>query len=348
MLRRTRFIRLLTILIGFLSFAPSVVSGLEIAPLRYPVGAKAPDAFIPYAASHSLSEPNPRITRILFSIHSSGFDALQYYENAQVATSKVRGALSETLIVAPQFFEQKVIPGAIPDGLLFWTVSPFRGSSRGAVGAAAKSVRISAFDVMDDWLASLTDPLLFPRVKNVVFVGHSGGGQFVQRYAMVGKFEAGENIKCRYVVSAPSSYAYPSGERFDPRRNRFAVPDAQALSACPDYNNWGYGLASPYSYFSDVDTELIAKRYGERYVFYLCGANDTDPNDDTIGKSCGAMMQGRHRLERMQVFVAFLRQKYGPSIMRRHTSAVVPGVGHFGRGNMTSPSGLKFLFTPIR
>jgi hypothetical protein len=165
---------------------------------------------------------------------------------------------------------------------------------------------------------------------------------------MVGRFEPPEDIKCRYVVSAPSSYAYPSGERFDPATRQFKVPEASVLAACPDYNKWGYGLESPYAYFSDGDTQATAKRYGERSVFYLCGANDNDPNDDAIGKSCGAMMQGRHRLERMQVFAVYLRYKYGASITRRQSSAVVPGVGHYGRGTMTSPSGLKFLFAPIR
>jgi hypothetical protein len=97
-----------------------------------------------------------------------------------------------------------------------------------------------------------------------------------------------------------------------------------------------------------VAAEAIAKRYGERFVFYLCGANDTDPNDATMGKSCGAMMQGRHRLERMQVFAAYVQQKYGASINRRQSFAVVPGVGHHGRGTMTAPAGLKFLFTPLR
>ena len=194
----------------------------------------------------------------------------------------------------------------------------------------------------------MTERKLFPQLKNIVLVGHSGGGQFVQRYAMVGKFDPTGRIKCRYVVSAPSSYAYPSGERFDQRTNRFVVPDANTLSACPDYNKWGYGLDSPYVYFSDVDADAIAKRYAERSVFYLCGANDTDPNDNTIGKSCGAMMQGRHRLERMQVFAAYLRQEYGASITRRHGFAVVPGIGHYGLGTMTSASGLKFLFSPIR
>ena len=34
-----------------------------------------------------------------------------------------------------------------------------------------------------------------------------------------------------------------------------------------------------------------------------------DPNDGSIGKSCGAMFQGRHRLERMQVFAKFMSFK---------------------------------------
>jgi hypothetical protein len=284
----------------------------------------------------------------LFSIHSSGFDALQYYDNARIAASKVRGALPETLIIAPQFFEQKAIPGTVPEGMLFWRSSPFRGSARAAVGPEAKQLSISAFEVMDDWLTSLTSSGQFPQLKDIVIVGHSGGGQFVQRYAMVGKFAPSKEVLCRYVVSAPSSYAYPSGERFDPKTNRFTTPEASTLSACPNYNQWGYGLEAPYAYFSDVASDLIAKRYAERNVMYLCGAQDADPNDDTIGKSCGAMLQGRHRLERMQVFAAYLQQKYGAAITRRHSFAVVPGIGHYGRGNMTSVSGLQFLFKPLR
>ena len=322
--------------------------GVELAPFQRAVGAKAPDGYIPFMASHPLQQPDRRLTRVLFSIHSSGFDAMQYFENAKVAASKVRGGLPETLIIAPQFLDTSAAPPVIPKGLLYWRVSPYRGSAKSAVGPEGRSTSISAFEIMDDWLNELVTSGYLPNLKDIVIVGHSAGGQFVQRYAMVGKFEPAEHIKCRYVVSAPSSYAYPSGERFDPRSNRFVIPDANTLAACPDYNNWGYGLDSPYVYFSDVPADQIAKRYAERFVFYLCGGNDTDPNDDTIGKSSGAMMQGRHRLERMQVFTAYLSQKYGASIARHHSSAVVPGVGHHGFGTMTSASGLKFLFTPIR
>lgn len=179
-------------------------------------------------------------------------------------------------------------------------------------------------------------------------MGHSGGGQLVQRYALVSKFEPREGIKLRFVVSAPSSYAYPSAERFNRRTKRFAVPDSATLARCPRYNNWGYGLSAPYAYFSDVDPEMIAKRYAKRAVFYLCGSKDSNPNAEALGKSCGAMLQGRHRLERMRIFAAYLEDKYGKSIQHRHQFAIVRGVGHFGRGTMTSPAGLKALFYPIR
>jgi hypothetical protein len=340
-------VRFFAFLIAAYSCLPASAPGVEIAPDRYSVGAKAPGAFVPYKASHSLTAPNRQIKRILISIHSSGFDALEYYDSAQAAVEKWPGALAETLIVAPQFFEKPAVPGPIPADLLYWRVSPFRGSSRGAIGPNEKAVSVSVFDVMDDWLASLADPKRFPQLRDIVLFGHSGGGQLVQRYALVGKFEPRSGVRLRYVVSAPSSYAYPSGERYHLRTKKFTVLDAQARSACPDYNKWGYGLEAPYTYFSDVPAETIGKRYGERWVFYLCGANDNDPNDDAIGKSCGAMLQGRHRLERMQVFAAYLKQKYGAAATRRHHFAVVPKMGHFGRGNMLSSGGLKFLFSPI-
>ena len=348
--RSNSFVALWLVVLGTaVGLSPGRIGlGVEIAPYQRPIGAKAADAFVPYMASHRLKEPNRNITRVLFSFHSSGFDAMQYYENARLAASKVPGAVDETLIIAPQFLESSVVPKEIPNGLLYWQVSPYRGSSRGAVGPGGRKVGISAFEVIDDWLNESVASKNLPNLEDVVLVGHSAGGQLVQRYAMVGKFEPAGKIKCRYVVSAPSSYAYPSGERYDPMTNSFAIPNAKTQSACPDYNKWGYGLDVPYAYFSDVNLEVIAKRYGERSVFYLCGERDTDPNDKTMGKSCGAMMQGRHRLERMQVFAAYLRQQYGESINRRQSSATVPGVGHYGRGTMTSESGLKFLFAPLR
>jgi len=329
-----------------ISLLPSDVTALETAPLRYDVKSQ-PGAFVPYAASHSFTKPNPRITRILFSIHSSGFDALQYYKNAQQAASRVRGVLDQTLIVAPQFYEQNVIPGGISHGLLFWRSSPYRGSARSAIGPGAKAISLSAYAVVDEWLERLVDSGNFPNVREIVLVGHSAGGQFVQRYAMVGKYQH-ENIQFRYVVSAPSSYAYPSAERYNVAKRSFVVPDAATIEQCPGYNHWGYGLEKPYSYFADVESQVIVDSYAKKRVFYLCGQRDADPNDQSLGKNCGAMMQGANRLQRMLVFQSFLEFKYGKRIARVHKFAVVPTVGHYGFGTMTSPAGLQALFGPVR
>jgi len=322
-------------------------TAIEIAPLRHSVDV-APDAFVPYAASHSLTDSNRNITRIIIAIHSSGFDALQYYDNARKAASSVRGALPQTLIVAPQFFQQNAIPGAIPSGLLFWRSSPYRGSGRAAIGPDIEHASISAYAVLDVWLDQLAAPELFPSLREIVFVGHSAGAQFVQRYAMVGKFKPADSVTVRYVVSAPSSYAYTSNERFNIEKKRFVVPDDTTTQQCPEYNNWGYGLNEPYGYFANDDLEAIAANYATKKVFYLCGNKDSDPNDKSIGKSCGAMMQGFHRLQRMQAFQAFLEFKYGRTVSRNHRFAVVPNVGHHGLGTMTSPAGLYALFAPIR
>lgn len=335
------------LVVGLMSTLSATGKAIEIARDKYSVGQKAPKAFVPYVASHPLADSNDQITRILFSIHSSGFDAQEYYDNAIAAAKKAPGAARETLIIAPQLFEQAAIPGTIPDRMLFWRVSPFRGSSRGAIGPRVEPVDISPFDVLDEWLTSLVESQQYPRLKDVVLVGHSGGGQLVQRYAMVGKFEPGDKITCRYVVSAPSSYAYPSAERLDTRTKRFAVPDQATIARCPDYDNWGYGLAAPYGYFKDEDSKAVDRRYGKRHVFYLCGSKDNDPADATIGTSCGAMMQGRHRLERMQVFAAYIEKHYGAAAKQTHRFATVRGIGHWGQGTMTSADGVKALFSPI-
>jgi len=283
---------------------------------------------------------------VVFSIHSSGFDAMQYLDNARAAAAK-RGVSDETLVIAPQLFERTAIPGTIPVEMLFWRVSPFRGSSRAAVGPSAQPLSHSAFAVIDTFLAEIAERKTFPNLRDIVLVGHSGGGQLVQRYAMVGKFAPPSGMSIRFVVSAPSSYAYPSGERFHQGQKRFVVPDESVVQQCPGYNNWGYGLEQPYAYFNGRAMESIAAEYANKSVFYLCGSRDTDPNDASIGKSCGAMMQGFHRLQRMLVFEKFMRFKFGRDVSKKHRFAVVPDVGHFGRGTMNSRPGLIALFAPL-
>ncbi len=322
--------------------------GAKIAPQKYLLGKEHPGVWLPYKGSHPLDQVNPDITRIFFSIHSSGYDALQYYGNAEAAIAKVPGGKKETLIVAPHFLDPQHIEGKIPDKMLHWKVRPYWGSSLGLVGSEGKAIRLSSFDVLDQWIAQMADRKLYPNLKDVVIVGHSAGGQMVQRYALVGKFQPPEGVKIRYVVCAPSSYAYPTAERWVPgTKYRFAVPSGNQLESAPNYNNWGYGMKEPYTYFRGMDPKKVAQEYAKRRVFYICGEKDNDPNNRSLSKSNASMLQGKQRLERMTIFFQYLQHTYGPSITQTHAFAIAPRVGHSGKGNMTSSPGMRFLFAPL-
>jgi len=342
------FPRLLALLlITWLTPWIATASAVEIAPSRHSLGEKGEGAYLPYVASHPLDGRHESITRLLVSIHSSGYDALEYYENARLAAEQIESGLEQTLILAPHFLLKSKIEGDVPAGMLFWRTYPFRGSARAAIGPEARPVNLSPYEILDDWLAKLTTPEHLPNLREIVLVGHSAGGQMVQRYAMVTKFTPPGELQTRFVVCAPSSYAYLTDLRWNREAQQFRVPETAKVANCQRWNEWGYGLDSPYQYFAHLDPESTKASYAQRHLFYLCGGNDNDPNHSSLGKSCEAMLQGAQRLERMQIFAAYLRYTYGDSIAGRHRFGVVEGVGHSGRRNMNSAEGLRAMFGPL-
>lgn len=321
----------------------------NIADSRYYVSSQSKRVFIPYKANLSIQQSSKKIERLLISIHSSSYDANQYFNNAVQATKK-QGLYQNTLIIAPQFLYQKQLPTTrISNQMLYWRVAPFRGSSKGAYGQDdnklnSNRISINAFTILDSLLAKVTLKNRFPNLKEIVIVGHSAGGQLVQRYAMVGKFTPSRSINMRYVVSAPSSYAYPTHKRINASQN-LVTP---SLSNCKKYNNWGYGLEKPYRYFKHMSSDFIRSRYAKRHVFYLVGSHDNNPKDKSLGKSCSAMLQGNNRLQRMQHFSKMLNHYYGKGIRRNHIFYMVNGVGHHGKSNMLSKQGLSAMFGRLK
>ena len=314
----------------------------RIAPYRFPIQCGEPNAFLPYVSSHKIDRPNNRIQRIIIAIHSSGFDALKCNTAIQQAAEQVPGAKASTLIVAPQFQGVGAIRERIPAGLIAWKVSPYRGSSLACIGPAKKNLTLSAYAALDQLLAYLNDKGKFPSLKVVKVAGHSSRGQMAHRYAVAGRYSSRNRIPIHFVPSAPSSFAYLNEERpIIGLADRFEKPTSPAD---PNYNNWGCGLDSLYRYCRHGSADFLRQRYANRRVLYLCGGRDNNPNDGSLSKTKAALMQGRHRRERLNYYYQHVIRIHGEKIRKRHALIIAPGVDHNGFRAYTSPGGLKALF----
>ncbi|WP_166827896.1 alpha/beta hydrolase [Thalassoroseus pseudoceratinae] len=330
----------------WLSTEASVLQAANIAPQRFPVQCGRPGVFVPYASDGPIDQSNDKITRIIVGIHSSGFDAEKCLRALLLAASKVRGATESTLIVTPQFFDVNAIKQPIPQGLLAWKVSPYRGSSLACIGPQKEGIGFSAYDVMNQLLPAVANLERFRNLKTVVVCGHSAGGQMTQRYAITSKFRPPKGVSVRFVASGASSFAYLDSKR--PRQQGqeivFEELPSEFLEKYPNYNNWGYGLDARYRAFRRASDDYLRQRYAKRRVLYLCGSEDNNPNDSTLSKAYGALLQGRQRLERMKLFFAHLIDVYGEDIKKTHAMAIAEGVNHNGFDAYASNAGLKFLF----
>ncbi|KAH3762870.1 alpha/beta hydrolase [Pelomyxa schiedti] len=209
---------------------------------------------------------------------------------------------------------------------------------------------ISSFAVTDYMISLLLQHANFPDLREIVFAGHSAGGQFSTRYAQGNLMPQGypidsSPIHVRYVVANPSSYGYMNAERALTGSDPFSIPDS---SDCPTYNQWRYGLDELNEYMSIPGVENIILNYKPRDVVYLLGTNDTcnellDPTCDSHGldTGCEAMMQGRWRYERGTTWFRFLDYFYGETVQRE---VDVPGVGHDGEAMFQSPQGVEVIF----
>lgn len=314
---------------------------VTLAPESFAVSAAGRELMIPYQGSHPLAGEQGHVKRVVVAVHSATYRAQEAYNAVIVAKGSHAGAADEVSIVAPQFLESGELPAVVPDDLLYWNSFPFRGTSSARFGPSAQRVSISAFDVMDRLLGAVTDPAVFPNLETLVVVGHSAGGQLVNRYAIAGRFAVpeGRNLHVRFLVMAPSSYLYFTPERDADGDGVFEVPAA----ACPEYDDYGYGMQALYNYPAGTGLTTMIEQYPQRFVFYLVGALDNDPDDPSLATDCAAMAQGPQRVARASAYFGHLQAVFGPEILNRQSFAIVPGVGHSYSGQLSSALGRRYL-----
>eukprot|EP00977_Amphora_coffeiformis_P029873 scaffold43195_cov206-Amphora_coffeaeformis.AAC.1 len=224
----------------------------------------------------------------------------------------------DILVIAPDF-NYKNDPGVLETDA-FWNSTKPWGDWR--VGAESDpeccnngfdshgGKTISSFTILDHMLGLLTNKELYPKMNKISYVGHSAGGQMVQRYAIMSRLAAEFDVKggdfdVEFVVANPSSYTYLDERRWEytcgnclcnrknctcdkecTRVTGLGVPkrrQAEKEFVCYDrhYNRWPYGLGS----FEDKKHSVpyaiksmkrgVVKNYQMRDVVYMVGQNDT-------------------------------------------------------------------------
>ncbi len=290
-----------------------------------------PGVAVPMYRSHRLDQPDSLIRTAVVMIHGSGRDYDRYFETT-VAAARAAGVLETSLLVAPRFRTVDDDPEA---GAPYWSSG---GWKRGHLSRPESSTpRISSYAVLERLVEEIADRVRFPRLERIVVAGHSAGGQVVHRFAAATALPGvPPDLEVRFVVANPSSYLYLGPERWDGAA--FTLPDAEA---CPDYREWHYGFDGLNSYMRDRDLADVRARLIGRDVRILLGTADT--LTASLDTTCGAMLQGRRRLERGRTLLRYMTF-VDPS--HRHREVLIAGVGHSSRAMFTAPSGRVALFDP--
>jgi len=327
--------------------AVASVSGTTI-DMQIDAGGQMVTVRVPYYANRAIETGYSDISRAVVVVHGAHRDADNAYNDVRAAAATAGTAELTTLIVAPQFLtEGDIIAHDLPAEYLYWHCG---GWKKGNLSLDwpdhPRPVRVSSFSVMDTLVERLA--ALNPNLQTIVLAGHSSGGQFVQRYAAGNQahdtIKVQHGVNMEYVVSNVGSYMYLSPERRTPGTTAsFSLPAPDVVQACPDYNEFKYGLEALNSYMGAVGAVGLADQYKRRQVTLLLGDEDTDTSDPLVDQTCPAELQGAHRFERGSVFYDYLGHLWAGDY-GLHRKAVVAGVNHDPVRMYASGCSLYYLF----
>jgi pimeloyl-ACP methyl ester carboxylesterase len=329
--------RLLAVLLVVGSFSgwvtpaeePVKIIATYVTELRTPSG----KVQLPFDVSLDWGKPQPSVTRAVILLHGKGRDVDGYYKGLQRAASEAGAAAAGSILIAPQFLnDHDIAEHGLGAGIVRWRTGAWE-----AGGPALGPAPVSAYELLDAMLEHLANKTLFPNLKDLVLAGHSGGGQAVQRYAVVGtapSLLSAQGIHVRFVIANPSSYLYFTDDRPGPHG-----------FGCENWNRWKYGIRDAPEYVKLSATHTWAQmesNYAAADVIYLMGDEDTDPNQKDLDTSCAGEAEGPTRLDRGKSYYKYLKARHPDAWGQRLW--LVPGVAHSGPKMVESPCGVKALF----
>jgi pimeloyl-ACP methyl ester carboxylesterase len=302
-------------------------------------------------ATHPLDATNRDVTRALIMVHGAGRNADDYFETA-TAAGFLAGALGNTIIIAPRFIAGRDSARA---NEVMW---PEGRNSWRAGGMSPNNPSISSFDFVDEIVRKLANKNVFPNLSRIVVAGHSAGGQLANRYAMTNKVHGTPGVSLSYVVSNPSSYAWPTPLRPLPTGDADpAIADKAPLgpdggkvhtryeygpfdtTKAPNYNRWPSGLDERSGYAAPMTREQLVRQLVDRPTTYLLGQLDVLPLAG-FDSSPNGMAQGPSRRARGEAFFKYVTQTLGA----KHEAMIVSLCGHHARCVFTTNSVFSVIF----
>jgi pimeloyl-ACP methyl ester carboxylesterase len=335
MVKPVRSVAILVLLAGWSGAANSAVDEPVKIIATYVTEINTPSGKVqlPFDISLDWSKPQPSVTRAVILLHGKGRDVDGYYKGLESSAREAGAASTGSILIAPQFLnEHDIEEHGLGKQIVRWRTGAWE-----AGGPAVGPAPVSAYDVLDAMLAHLANKTLFPNLKDIVLAGHSGGGQAVQRYAVVGKAPAqvtALGIHVRFVIANPSSYVYFSDDRPGPHG-----------FGCSGWDRWKYGIHDAPEYVKLTAThtwERMEADYSAADVIYLMGEEDIDPNQKDLDISCAGEAEGPTRLARGKAYYSYLKTRHPDGWGQRLW--LVPGVAHHGPKMVESPCGVKALF----
>ena len=345
----------------------------------------------PVLSSAGLATAN--IQAALIIVHGQSRNADDYFCAGHRA-SQLQDRFKSVLVIAPKFLGMQDGNVTLSSGgqALRWgkSVSSKDIDQAGVwrYGTDAiyppSSLNISSFDALDAIVGSLLNRARFPNLEQVVFFGHSSGGQMVQRWALLTSVEIVKKNKSllpgelrprwqtmfsrrtlqstkaphfRFAVANPSSYCYLDELRHI--NGTFRRPPKHTRQSCPQINQWEYGLdsGSPTDIrYKDLAIQkagglpALVHRYAQKDVVYLAGSQDRCPTagpDDwcnSHGLETTCMDMLQGRF-RLERHQLFMQSLRNFFGRKVHRSQIIPGVGHDHSMILHSKEGLAAVFS---
>jgi len=221
-------------------------------------------------------------TRDSFSYFCSGVATMPYSQD------NGNWAEDEILIISPTFAYKS--DWLVQQGYesLYWSHSmDYRTGARSSTkfpDGSSNPHPVSSFEVIDSIMVMLNNTKLFPNMKMVSLVGHSAGGQTVQRYALSSKIQPANSPlttdahprisidkTVRFVVANPSSFTYLDNRRWQYKCDNDTQTCTTGSLAVPSESNYRFITQedeNPPKFFVDTCDICAADGKGGSQPYY--------------------------------------------------------------------------------